>query len=129
MGGLEGQVALLTGGNSGIGLATAKFFAAEGARVFITGRREAELDAAVATIGDSAIGIRSDVSSLDDLARRQRLASASSKILPSLPSFAVPSTRPLPRQLREGPPRDEASGSPDLMTAHPVSFEALGRPR
>jgi hypothetical protein len=47
----------------------------------------------VAAVEDSAIGIRSDVSSLDDLARRQRLASASSKILPSLPSFAVPSTR------------------------------------
>jgi NAD(P)-dependent dehydrogenase (short-subunit alcohol dehydrogenase family) len=81
MGKLEGKVALVTGGNSGIGLATAKRFASEGARVFITGRREAELDAAVAAIGDSAIGIRSDVSSLDDLDRLYgRISEASGRI-------------------------------------------------
>jgi NAD(P)-dependent dehydrogenase (short-subunit alcohol dehydrogenase family) len=81
MGKLEGKVALVTGGNSGIGLATAKRFASEGARVFITGRREAELDAAVAAIGDGAIGIRSDVSSLDDLDRLYaRIGEASGRI-------------------------------------------------
>jgi NAD(P)-dependent dehydrogenase (short-subunit alcohol dehydrogenase family) len=81
MGKLEGKVALVTGGNSGIGLATAKRFASEGARVFITGRREAELGAAVAAIGDSAIGIRSDVSNLDDLDRLySRISEASGRI-------------------------------------------------
>jgi NAD(P)-dependent dehydrogenase (short-subunit alcohol dehydrogenase family) len=66
---LEGKVALITGGTTGIGLASAQEFAAQGAKVFITGRRQAELDAAVAAIGDNAIGIRSDVSKLDDLDR------------------------------------------------------------
>jgi NAD(P)-dependent dehydrogenase (short-subunit alcohol dehydrogenase family) len=65
----EGKVALITGGTTGIGLASAQEFAAQGAKVFITGRRQAELDAAVAAIGDNAIGIRSDVSKLDDLDR------------------------------------------------------------
>jgi NAD(P)-dependent dehydrogenase (short-subunit alcohol dehydrogenase family) len=69
MGKLEGKVALVTGGNSGIGLATAKRFAAEGARVFITGRRQAELDAAVKQIGGNAFGIQGDVSNLADLDR------------------------------------------------------------
>jgi NAD(P)-dependent dehydrogenase (short-subunit alcohol dehydrogenase family) len=66
---LEGKVALITGGTTGIGLASAQEFAVQGAKVFITGRRQAELDAAVAAIGDNAIGIRSDVSKLDDLDR------------------------------------------------------------
>src|ERR1700687_3632847 len=66
---LEGKVALVTGGTTGIGLASAQEFATQGAKVFITGRRQAELDAAVAAIGDNAIGIRSDVSKLDDLGR------------------------------------------------------------
>ncbi|MDB5331301.1 MAG: 3-oxoacyl-ACP reductase [Phycisphaerales bacterium] len=69
MGKLEGKVALVTGGNSGIGLATAKQFAAEGARVFITGRRQTELDAAVKQIGGNAFGIQGDVSNLADLDR------------------------------------------------------------
>jgi NAD(P)-dependent dehydrogenase (short-subunit alcohol dehydrogenase family) len=64
---LEGKIALITGGNSGIGLATAKRFVDEGAHVFITGRREPELAAAVKQIGRNAIGIRGDVSNPDDL--------------------------------------------------------------
>jgi NAD(P)-dependent dehydrogenase (short-subunit alcohol dehydrogenase family) len=66
---LSGKVALVTGGTSGIGLATAKRFAAEGAYVFITGRRQTELDAAVNEIGKNVTGIQSDVSNLTDLDR------------------------------------------------------------
>ena len=67
---LEGKIALVTGGSSGIGLATAQRFAKEGAFVFITGRREAELEKAVASIGaDKAKAIRADASNLADLDR------------------------------------------------------------
>jgi NAD(P)-dependent dehydrogenase (short-subunit alcohol dehydrogenase family) len=64
---LEGKIALVTGGNGGIGLATAKEFANNGAYVFITGRREPELAAAVKEIGGNVTGVRGDVSNLDDL--------------------------------------------------------------
>jgi NAD(P)-dependent dehydrogenase (short-subunit alcohol dehydrogenase family) len=66
---LEGKVALVTGGTSGIGLATAKRFVAEGAYVFITGRRQTELDAAVKEIGKNVTGVQSDASNLADLDR------------------------------------------------------------
>lgn len=66
---LTHKIALVTGGTSGLGLATAKRFADEGAFVFVTGRRQAQLDAAVELIGGDAVGIRGDVSSLHDLAR------------------------------------------------------------
>ena len=66
---LEGKVAVVTGGNSGIGLATAKRFVAEGAFVFITGRRQAQLEAAVKDIGNNAFGVQGDVASLADLDR------------------------------------------------------------
>ena len=66
---LEGKIALITGGNSGIGLATAKRFVNEGAYVFITGRREPELAAAVKEIGRNVTGVQGDVSNLADLDR------------------------------------------------------------
>ena len=69
MGKLEGKIALVTGGNSGIGRATAKQFVHEGAYVFITGRRKPELDTAVKEIGGSVRGVQGDVSSLGDLDR------------------------------------------------------------
>jgi len=64
---LEGKVALVTGGSTGIGLATAKQFVAEGAYVYITGRRQPELDAAVKTIGSNVTAIKADASVLADL--------------------------------------------------------------
>lgn len=69
MGRLEGKTALVTGGNSGIGLATAKQFVNVGAYVFITRRRDAELTAAVSQIGKNVTGIQGDVSNLADLDR------------------------------------------------------------
>ena len=70
MGKLEGKVAVITGGNSGIGLAAAQRFVSDGAYVFITGRRQSELDAAVKQIGkDNVSGVQGDVSNLADLDR------------------------------------------------------------
>src|ERR1700730_10256710 len=66
---LDGKVAVITGGNSGIGLATARRFVDEGAYVFITGRRQSELDAAVILIGKDVTGVQGDVSNLSDLDR------------------------------------------------------------
>jgi len=64
---LDGKVAVITGGNSGIGLATAQRFVEEGTYVFITGRRQSELDAAVKHIGNNVTGVQGDVSNLADL--------------------------------------------------------------
>jgi len=64
---LSGKIALITGGTSGIGLAAAQELAAQGAQVYITGRRQQELDAAVATLGSTAVGVRADASSLTEL--------------------------------------------------------------
>ena len=66
---LQGKIAVVTGGSSGIGLATAKRFVKEGAYVFITGRRQVELDKAVAEIGSNVTAVQGDVSNLDDLDR------------------------------------------------------------
>jgi NAD(P)-dependent dehydrogenase (short-subunit alcohol dehydrogenase family) len=66
---LAGKIAIITGGSTGIGLATAKLFVAEGAHVYITGRRQSELDAAIREIGDNVVGVRGDVANLADLDR------------------------------------------------------------
>jgi NAD(P)-dependent dehydrogenase (short-subunit alcohol dehydrogenase family) len=67
MGKLQGKVAVITGGTSGMGLATAKRFVAEGAQVFIMGRRRTELDAAVTEIGKNVTGVQGDIAELSDL--------------------------------------------------------------
>ena len=64
---LNNKIAVITGGSSGIGLATAKRFVEEGADVYIAGRRQAELDKAVAEIGKNVTGVKTDISRLDDL--------------------------------------------------------------
>ncbi len=72
---LDGKVALITGGTSGIGLATARLFIAEGARVIVVGRKQSKLDAAVRELGSSAQGISADIGSvagLDALAAQVR---------------------------------------------------------
>ncbi len=69
MGALEGKIAVITGGNSGIGLATAKRFVEEGATVFIVGRRQKELEEAVASIGSGVIAVQGDITKLEDLDR------------------------------------------------------------
>jgi NAD(P)-dependent dehydrogenase (short-subunit alcohol dehydrogenase family) len=69
MGKLSGKIAVITGGNSGMGLETARLFVKEGAKVVITGRRQKELDEAVRGIGDNVLGVQGDVSNLADLDR------------------------------------------------------------
>jgi NAD(P)-dependent dehydrogenase (short-subunit alcohol dehydrogenase family) len=69
MGKLDGKIALITGGNSGIGLATAKLFVQEGAYVFITGRKQSKLDEAVKQIGSNVTAVQGDVAKLGDLDR------------------------------------------------------------
>ena len=80
VGRLQGKTAVITGGTTGIGLAMARLFAAEGAFVFITGRRRQELDDAVKEIGDSACGVRGDVASLSDLDRLYETVRARGRI-------------------------------------------------
>jgi NAD(P)-dependent dehydrogenase (short-subunit alcohol dehydrogenase family) len=69
MGKLEGKVAVITGGSSGMALASAKLFVEEGAYVFITGRKQEQLDEAVKLIGRNVAGVRGDAANLDDLDR------------------------------------------------------------
>jgi NAD(P)-dependent dehydrogenase (short-subunit alcohol dehydrogenase family) len=80
MGKLRGKVAVITGGTAGIGLAAAKLFVAEGAYVFITGRRQKELDDAVKEIGDNVSGVQGDVANLADLDRLYNTVKARGRI-------------------------------------------------
>src|SRR3954465_10064312 len=80
MGKLQGRVALVTGGTEGIGLAIAKLFVKEGAYVFITGRRQKELDEAVKAIGDNVTGVQGDVSNLADVDRLYEIVKANGRI-------------------------------------------------
>jgi NAD(P)-dependent dehydrogenase (short-subunit alcohol dehydrogenase family) len=80
VGKLQGKVAVITGGTQGIGLATAKLFASEGAYVFITGRRRNELKEAVASIGNNVTGVQGDVANLADLDRLYESVEAKGRI-------------------------------------------------
>jgi NAD(P)-dependent dehydrogenase (short-subunit alcohol dehydrogenase family) len=80
MGKLQGKVAVITGGTTGIGLASAKLFVKEGAHVFITGRRQKELDEAVKEIGGQVTGVQGDVAKLTDLDRLYETVKAKGRI-------------------------------------------------
>src|SRR3984893_5933849 len=80
MGKLQGRVAVITGGTQGIGVATAKLFASEGAHVFITGRRQRELEEAVAAIGGNVTGVQGDVANLANLDRLYESVKAKGRI-------------------------------------------------
>ena len=69
MGRLKDKIAIVTGGNGGIGLATAKRFVAEGAFVYLTGRRQSELDKALTEVGQNAVAVQGDVTQIADLDR------------------------------------------------------------
>jgi len=77
---LQGKVAVITGGTTGIGLATARLFVKEGAYVFITGRRQKELDEAVKAIGTNVTGVQGDVAKLADLDRLYESVKAKGKL-------------------------------------------------
>ena len=77
---LKNKIAVVTGGSSGIGLATAKKFVEEGAYVFIAGRRQTELDKAVAEIGQNVTGVKIDISNLGDLDRLYKTVATKGKI-------------------------------------------------
>src|SRR5271154_4319735 len=77
---LQGKVAVITGGTTGIGLAAAKLFVKEGAYVFITGRRQKELDEAVKAIGGNVTGVQGDVANLTDLDRLYEAVKAKGRL-------------------------------------------------
>jgi NAD(P)-dependent dehydrogenase (short-subunit alcohol dehydrogenase family) len=100
---LKGKVAVVTGGSSGLGLATAKRFVEEGAFVYITGRRQAELDKAVSLIGRSVAAVQGDVSNLADLDRLYgRISSEKGKIDILFAAAGIANPQPLAETTEEG---------------------------
>jgi len=92
---LQGRVAVITGGTSGIGLATAKLFVREGAYVFITGRRQKELDAAVQEIGSNVTGVQGDIAKLADLDRLYQAVKTKGRIYVVFANAGVAEFAPL----------------------------------
>src|SRR5437016_2346698 len=102
----QGKVAVVTGGSSGIGLATAKRFVEEGAFVYITGRRQTELDKAVSLIGHSVTAVQADVSNLADLDRLyDKLASERARLTSCSPGRASSILSRSPRRRRKASTR------------------------
>src|ERR1700751_4114233 len=100
---LQGKVAVITGGGSGIGLATAKRFVEEGASVYITGRRQKELDKAVSLIGGRVTAVQGDVSNLADLDRLYaRIVSDTVKIDVLVAAAGIVDPQPLAEMTEEG---------------------------
>src|SRR5260370_2511935 len=95
LGKLQGKVAIITGGTTGIGLAAAKLFVREGAYVFITGRRRKELDEAVKAIGRNVTGVQGDVANLADLDRLYEIVSEKERIDIVFPNAGVAEFAPL----------------------------------
>jgi NAD(P)-dependent dehydrogenase (short-subunit alcohol dehydrogenase family) len=101
IGKLHGKVAVITGGSTGIGLAAAKLFVKEGAYVFITGRRQQELNEAVQTIGGSVAGVQGDVTELADLDRLYESVKAKGRIDVLFANAGVAEFAPLGRITEE----------------------------
>ena len=97
---LEGKIAVITGGTEGIGLATAKLFVKEGAYVFITGRRQKQLDETLKAIGSNVTGVRGDVAKLADLDRLYETVKAKGRSILFLPTLASVNLLPLERSPR-----------------------------
>jgi NAD(P)-dependent dehydrogenase (short-subunit alcohol dehydrogenase family) len=98
---LQGKMAVITGGTSGIGLATAKLFVKEGAYVFITGRRQKELDAAVQAIGRNVTGVQGDIARLVDLDRLYQAVKTKGRIDVVFANAGVAEFAPLGRITEE----------------------------
>jgi NAD(P)-dependent dehydrogenase (short-subunit alcohol dehydrogenase family) len=92
---LEGKTAVITGGTDGIGLATAKRFVEEGAYVFITGRRQKELDEAVKAIGANVAGVQGDIAQLADLDRLYETVARTKRRIDIVPTPALANSFPL----------------------------------
>jgi NAD(P)-dependent dehydrogenase (short-subunit alcohol dehydrogenase family) len=92
---LQGKVAVITGGTTGIGLAAAKLFVEEGAHVFITGRRQKELDEAVKAIGNNVTGVQGDIANLTNLDRLYQAVAIKGRIDVVFANAGVAESSPL----------------------------------